>query len=165
MRIPDFLKPGRGLPRMMSSSLIIFVAIIVIGLSVEYGLVDLGNETEVILEINVLPREGDTIPLDVTVQLVNRTDNLLELNAPSPCKVFKWLLLDSNREFVQAKPEEVCPQVIMQATLEGNHNTSENFILKIDARRLRADSSYELHVSYWSIMATQKINLDLGSSR
>ena len=165
MRIPNFLKPGRGLPRMMSSSLIIFVAIIVIGVSVEYGFVDLGNETEVTLEINVLPRVGDTIPLDVTVQLINRTDEVLQLSAPTPCKVFKWLLLDSNREFVQAKSEEICPQVIMSATLEGNHNTSENFILNIDAKRLRSDSSYELHVSYWSIMATQKINLDHGSSR
>lgn len=165
MRIPNFLKPGRGLPRMMSSSLIIFVAIIVIGVSVEYGLVDLGTETEVMLEIDVLPRDGDIIPLDVTVQLINRTDDELQLSAPSPCKVFKWLLLDSNREFVQAKPEEICPQVVMSATLEGNHNTSENFILNIDAKRLRTDSSYELHVSYWSIMTTQKINLDLGSSR
>ena len=165
MRIPNFLKPGRGLPRMMSSSLIIFVAIIVIGVSVEYGLVDLGTETEVMLEIDVLPRDGDIIPLDVTVQLINRTDDELQLSAPSPCKVFKWLLLDSNREFVQAKPEEICPQVVMSATLEGNHNTSENFILHIDAKRLRTDSSYELHVSYWSIMTTQKVNLDLGSSR
>jgi len=150
---------------MMSSSLVIFVAIIVIGLSVEYGLVDLGNETELTVEINALPRLGDIIPLDVTIQLTNRRDRVLELNAPSPCKVFKWLLLDSNREFVQAKPEETCPQVVMQATLEGNHNTTENFVLNIDARRLRADSSYELHVSYWDIQTTQKVNLNLGAGQ
>ena len=164
MRLPEFLKPGRGIPRMMSSSFILFAAIIGIGLAVEYGYVDMGNENEVVLELQAFPRTGDVIPLEVNVQLVNRTDNLLQLTAPSPCKVFKWVLVDSRREFVQAKPEEICPQVVMNATLEGNHNTTETFMLEIDATRLRNDTSYELRVSYWGIMANEKVDLLFDTS-
>jgi hypothetical protein len=164
MRLPEFLKPGRGIPRMMSSSFILFAAIIIIGLALEYGYVDLGNENEVVLELQALPRNGDIIPLQVSVQLINRTDNLLELTAPSPCKVFKWVLVDSRREFVQAKREAACPQVVMNATLEGNHNTTETFTLDIDATRLRDDTSYELRVSYWGIMANEKVDLIFDTS-
>jgi len=164
MKIPKILTPGGGIPRFMSSSLILFVAVLGIGLSVEYGYVDLGNETEVTLETQTFPRNGDIIPLQVTVQLVNRTENLLELTAPSPCKVFKWVLVDSRREFVQAKHDEACPQVVMNATLEGNHNTTETFMLDIDATRLRDDTSYELRVSYWSIMANVKVDLFFDTS-
>lgn len=151
MRIPEFLKPGRGGSSMISGSLVMFATIIGVGLLADGGYIDFGNETELVLETQALPRNGDVIPLEVAVQLINRRDEPLPLEAPTPCKVFKWVLTTNAREFVQAKPEEMCPQVVMTASLDANSNTTENFTLELDARRLDPEGAYELRVSYWGV--------------
>lgn len=158
MRIPDFLKPGRGLGMFSPMTLVLVFGILAIGLADYYGVVQFEEDLELKISGEPLAQTGNTIPLDVQVQLINNTDSLIQLTAPTPCKVFKWVLLDSRRDFVQAKGEEICPQVVMQATLEGNHNTTEGFVIDIDATRLRPDSSYELHVSYWGVMATLPVD-------
>lgn len=165
MRIPDFLKPGRGIPRIMSGSLIMLVLVAAVWIAYLSGAINFEDDTVLNVTAVPLPQAGGTIPIDVAVQLVNNTDNTLQLTAPTPCKVFKWVLVDSRRDFVQAKPDEVCPQVLMQATLEGNHNVTENFVLNIETRRLRPDTSYELRVSYWGIMGQSKVDFELERAR
>ncbi len=158
MRIPDFLKPGRGLGSFSPMGLVLVFGILTIGLASEYGLVSFEEDLELKVSGEVGVQSGDTIPLQVQVQLINNTDNEMALTAPTPCKVFKWVLVDSRRDFVQAKLDEVCPQVMMQGSLPANSNTTEAFVLEIDATRLRPDTSYELRVSYWGTMGTLPVD-------
>ncbi|MEQ9518045.1 MAG: hypothetical protein RLN89_01260 [Parvibaculum sp.] len=164
MALKDILKPGNGMPNMLNSSLLMFVFVAGIWIAYSSGAINFEEDAAVKVTAEPGPQVGDTIPLNVTVQLINSTESLMELTAPSPCKVFKWVLVDSRRDFVQAKPEEICPQVLMQATLEGNHNTTESFVLDINATRLRPDTSYELRVSYWNIQAETKVDFSFGQN-
>jgi len=154
MRIPDFLKPGRGLGSFSPMGLVLVFGILIIGLASEYGLVNFREDFELKVSGEIGAQSGDTIPLPVQVPLINTTDTDMALTAPTPCKVFQWVLVDSRRDFVQAKLDEVCPQVMMQGSLPANSNTTEAFVLDIDATRLRSDTSYELRVSYWCPVGT-----------
>lgn len=157
-------KPRSGglMPNMLNSSLLMFVFVAGIWIAYASGAINFEEDSVVKVTAEPAAQTGDTIPLHVTVQLINNTDSLMELTAPTPCKVFKWVLVDSRRDFVQAKPEEVCVQVLMQATLEGNHNTTEEFVLDIDAKRLSPNTSYELRVSYWGIEAQTKVDFSFN---
>ncbi|MBO6542414.1 MAG: hypothetical protein JJ939_11130 [Alphaproteobacteria bacterium] len=162
MALRDKIKPGGGMPNMLNSSLLMFIFVAGIWIAYSTGAINFEEDAAVKVTAEPGAQTGETIPLNVTVQLINNTDSLMELTAPSPCKVFKWVLVDSRRDFVQAKREEMCPQVLMQATLEGNHNTTENFVLEIDPKRLSPNSSYELRVSYWNIEAQTKVDFAIS---
>jgi len=147
----SFLKPGGGMPPMVASTVFIFLAVIGLYAAVQQGVIDLSDPVELSVEIGELPAGplGDTVPVPLTVRLTNNQDEALALTAPDPCKVFRWLVLNPNKEFIQSKPPEPCASVVMQGRLDPRTYLEEDYTIDIDTRRVRPGFSYVLMVRYW----------------
>ena len=159
MRIPDFLKPGGGVPSMVASTILIFGMVALIGFGIDRGYIEYGDPVQLEFEATAGPQDGDIIPVTLAVRLTNTRTEGVELSAPNPCKIFRWILLDGSADLIMGEPPEVCAEVVMQSFLEGNHHLSEEFQIEIDARRLREGEGHQMMIRYWGFEARQPIDL------
>jgi len=150
MRIPDWLKPGGGLPGAMRTTLLTILAVVAIGLALEYT--GLRDQTEAVTaEVTAGARTGDTIPLTVKLRYTNPNEEGELLEANGPCDVFRWMLLTAGGDFVQGeyRKEESCPQVHVEQWVQPEHYLEQSYELAIEADRLKTGEPYVLHMRYW----------------
>lgn len=156
-----FLKPGQGLPPMVRSTLLLVVAIVVVGLVVDGGYIDIEDPDKVTLTAQFGPLEDGVYPLKVSARVQNISDDPMLLTSPTPCDVFRWFLLDDNNDFIQSKPEEVCPQAMVSLNLAAGKYQEAEFILPIDARRIEPGGNLRLRYKYWGIEGQTKFIFEI----
>lgn len=156
-----FLQPGQGLPPMVRSTLILVVAIVVVGLVLDGGYIDIEDPDKVTLTAQFGPLEGEIYPLIVIARVQNISDEPMSLTSPNPCDVFRWFLLDENNDFIQSKPQEACTQVAMSTHLAPGKFQETEFILPIDARRVEPGGNLRLRYRYWGIEGQTKFVFEL----
>ena len=150
MRIPDWLKPGGGLPGAMRTTLLTLLAVVAVGIALQYtGLYQTGETVTASLTVGA--RKGDAVPLTVTARYTNPDDEGLLLTAEGPCDVFRWMLLTSGGDFVQGeyRNKESCPQVHVEQWVQPEHYLEQSYELAIETDRLKRGESYVLHMRYW----------------
>jgi hypothetical protein len=54
--------------------------------------------------------EGGALVLPVRATLTNNTDEVMDLTAPDPCRIFRWVLLSPAGDFVMSTPREPCDE-------------------------------------------------------
>jgi hypothetical protein len=97
----------------------------------------------------VIPITGDAAGKTVlTATLTNRTAKPQVLNAPAPCKTFRWILSDGAERMVQSAADD-CDDLLMELTLKPGETRTETFTIALDTRRLAANGRYELIMEYW----------------
>ena len=136
--------------------MVIFVAFIAaLGYAVSTGSFDyMSNEVTVSIEANRTTVDfNSTEPpvIQLHVKLKNNTDQPVTLNADSPCKVLKWVVLDSAHELVEARggKESECPDQPIQQTVEPGRELEEFYALILTPARYATAGKYEAHVKYW----------------
>lgn len=88
------------------------------------------------------------VKLNVMIQ--NRTSETTVLNAPAPCKVFRWVLTGAEGELVQASGEE-CDALTMEMSLKPSEIRNESFEIVLDPTRLKANDRYQFTMEYWGL--------------
>ncbi|GAK44145.1 conserved protein [Tepidicaulis marinus] len=148
MALPDWLKPGRGLPAAVRTSLITIAAVLALGYFLQFaGLYEAEDKLTATLEAGSL--QDGIVPLTVTLRLNNHDEEGVLYEAENPCNVFRWILLDPERAFVQSEAEENCPDVHMEQYIKPKHYLEQSYTLEIDARRLKTGESYVLQMRFW----------------
>ncbi len=87
------------------------------------------------------------VPLEV--HLINKTSSPVEIEVPTPCKIFRWIVLTPDNEFVQSASELDCPQDAVTGTLQPNYRLDDQYKLTLDPRRIKPGRNYRLRYSFW----------------
>lgn len=159
----DALRPGRGLPPMVMTTLIFVAGVAAIGYLVDTGAINLDEPVAFTLDVQQpeAASAGTPIRLVVRPRLVNNQEEDVALTAPDPCKIFRWILLDPGNDFVQSKPrEEQCAQVVVTNWLEAGYQIEDEFPIELDPRRVRAGGNYRLLVRYWGYETRVPVSIE-----
>lgn len=98
-----------------------------------------------------IPISGDAAGrVKLTVAIQNRTSETKVLNAPAPCKLFRWVLTGAQGELVQAAGDG-CEDLSMELTLKPSEKRTEEFQIALDPTRLKSGDRYQFTMEYWSL--------------
>ena len=154
-------QPGQGLHPMIASPLIIFTIVIAMYLAVHYGYVDMSEPVDFTVDIETQPIITDnSYSIVVRPRITNNQQTAETLQAPTPCDVFRWILLTNDREFVQSKPAQSCVQVIATTELAPKNYIEETVVLELDRRRVNLGEDYQLLVRFWNFERLVPLTLE-----
>lgn len=130
----------------------------ILGLAVIVGLFAvlqprLGGEP-VRLQIEVpddiyVDEESDTIPINVSLRLINNTRQPVELQALNNCYVFRWLVVFGDETTVQSHTISQCGDEALTGTIEPRSSLVNQTTLYLDPGRVPPGHRYRLVVRYW----------------
>jgi hypothetical protein len=149
--------------------MVMFVAFIAaLGYAASRGAFDyMANEVTLTIEANrttvdFASREPPVIQLHV--KLKNNTDKSVTLEADSPCKILKWVVLSAPaRDLVQARggKEVECPDQPLRQNLAPGQQIEEFYALVLTPERFAAAGDHEAHVKYWGYTAVVPFSVKL----
>jgi len=150
-------RPGIFDWRRQVLQMIIFVAFIAaLGYAVSQGSLDfMANEVTLTVEPNRTEVDlGSSTPpvIQLHVKLKNNTGAAVALEADSPCKLLKWIVIAlPSGDLVQARggPEVQCPDQPTKHTLQPGEEIEEFYPLELIPARYSASGAYQAHVKYW----------------
>lgn len=136
---------------------IIFVAFIAaLGYAVSQGALDfMANEVTLTVESNrdVVDFGAKEPPvIQLHLKLKNNTDKLVALEAESPCKILKWIVLAiPSMDLVQGRggKEVECPDQPIKHTLSPGEQVEEFYAVELIPARCTAAGDYQIHLKYW----------------
>ena len=92
----------------------------------------------------------DTTPLPVVLRLVNNTDDIANLTADGPCKIFRYIVMTANGGFVQSVvTPDICNETRTRAALAEGDVLEEIRQIPLDTNRYKA-GDYRLRVKFWN---------------
>ena len=147
---------------MVLTTIALVVGIAILGYSLDSGSLKLDEEPGLAVELEqVSPSTGpDPVQFRVRPRIANLTDDPLELTAANPCKVFRWVLVDSAGEFIQSQPAEVCAEVVVTNRIEPGYQLEDEFLIELDPKRVTPGGQYQLMMQFWNHQAQTLLELD-----
>jgi hypothetical protein len=148
--------------------MVVFVGFIAaLGYAVSQGSFDyMSNEVTLSIEPNrTLVDFASSEPpvIQLHVKLKNNTSQDVDLEAESPCKILKWVVLNSALDLVQARggKEVECPDQPTHETLAPGKELEEFYALELTPSRFSASGDYQAHVKYWGYKAVVPFSVKL----
>jgi len=154
-------RPGIFDWRRQVLQMIIFVAFVAaLGYAVSRGSLDyLANEVTLTVEPNrteVDLTSSEPPVIQLHIKLKNNTGADVPLEAESPCKVLKWIVLAlPSMDLIQARggPEVECPDQPIHQTLAPGQEIEEFYALALIPARYTTSGAYQAHLKYWGYKA------------
>lgn len=147
--------------RMMFMSLLIVATGIFVAYLSYTGAIQLGNPVDLTIKLNQpapIDPARPTVNLDVTVKLENNENKVLTISAPDSCSIFRWILVDTAQEFVQAGTSDNCPDVRITRFVDAKKSLEETYPLPLDTRRVKP-GDYTLLLRYWGYEDRVKLTI------
>lgn len=164
-------RPGIFDWRRQVLQVIIFVAFIgALGYAASQGGLDfLENEVSLVVVpnrtvVDLGAKEPPVIQLQVTLK--NNTGSDVTLEAESPCKVIKWVILASpSMDLIQARggTEVACPDNPIRRTFVPGQKIEEFYALQLNPSRFRTAGEYQIHIKYFGYKAVVPFEVKLKS--
>lgn len=154
-------RPGIFDWRRQVLQVIIFVAFVgALGYAASKGSFDfLENE----VSLTVVPNRtvvdfGANEPpvIQLQVKLKNNTGSDVTLEAESPCKVIKWVILAApSMDLVQARggAEVACPDQTIRRAFVPGQEIEEFYALELNPSRFSTAGEYQIHIKYFGYTA------------
>ena len=141
-------------PNFMTTTLAMLLVVGLIAVAITQGWVEIDQDPVHLTvtapeSVTFAPDANGEISLTYTANLKNNTDDLVLLEASTPCRIHRWFVADAGGNFVQGEPRESCAQVIMNADLAPDTVVEDTVTLALDARRYTRGASYQIMVSSW----------------
>ena len=154
-------RPGIFDWRRQILQIVIFVVFIAaLGYAASQGGLDyLSNEVTLTVEANrteVDLASSEPPVIQLHIKLKNNTGADVPLEAESPCKILKWIVLAlPSMDLVQARggPEVGCPDEAIHETLAPGKEVEEFYALALIPDRYRTSGAYQAHVKYFGYKA------------
>lgn len=154
-------RPGIFDWRRQVLQIIFFVAFVAaLGYAASQGSFDfLENEVSLTVVPNrTLVDFGASEPpvIQLHVKLKNNTNNPVTLEAESPCKVIKWVILAApSMDMVQARggAEVACPDQPIRRQFEPGQEIEEFYALELNPVRFSTAGDYQIHIKYFGYTA------------
>lgn len=154
-------RPGIFDWRRQVLQMIIFVAFIAaLGYAASQGSLDfLENEVSLVVVPNrtVVDFGAPEAPvIQLHVKLKNNTGNNVTLEAESPCKIIKWVILAApSMDLVQARggEEVACPDQPIRKTFAPGQEIEEFYALELNPSRFTTAGDYQIHIKYFGYTA------------
>ena len=151
------LRPGIFDWRRQVLQMVIFVAFIAaLGFAVSRGSFDfMSNEVTLTIEPNRgLVDLGSNEPpvIQLHIKLKNNTGSDVQLEAESPCKILKWIVLAvPSMDLIQGRGgrEVECPDQPIKQTIVPGQEIEEFYALELIPARYAAAGEYQAHIKYW----------------
>lgn len=102
------------------------------------------------------------IPVEVSLSLVNTTDEAIQLHAQNDCYIFRWQLLDEDNRMVQTHIVEGCGNEALTQVLEPNSTLVNQTTLLFSPARVPPRHRYTLIVRYWGYEGESIIRTRVG---
>lgn len=90
---------------------------------------------------------GD-LTLEVTARLHNPTQQPLQLSTGTSCSIFDWAIVSAGK-VVQTEPNQLCAQMVANATLAAHSSTEQHHTIALDPTRYQANTHYTLNAQFW----------------
>ncbi len=164
-------RPGIFDWRRQVLQMIVFVGFIAaLGYAVSQGSFDyMSNEVTLTIEpnrtqVDFASREPPVIQLHV--KLKNNTNDAVTLEAESPCKILKWVVLNTALDLVQARggKEVECPNQPLRQTLAPGQEIEEFYTLELTPSRFTVSGDYQAHVKYWGYKSVVPFSVKVKAS-
>ena len=150
-------RPGIFDWRRQVLQMVIFVAFIgALGYAVSKGSFDfMANEVTLTIEPNrTVVDLGSSEPpvIQLHIKLKNNTGKDVELEAESPCKILKWIVLAApSMDLMQARggKEVECADQPIKHTLQPGQELEEFYAMELIPARYTTAGDYQAHIKYW----------------
>lgn len=97
----------------------------------------------------IFPKSNNAATLPVVLRLKNNMSDAAVLQVPNPCKIIQWYVATHEGEFIQAAKDEVCSEVVMQASLAAGETAQDEIEIPLDTERYQAGTKYQLMMRFW----------------
>ncbi len=96
-----------------------------------------------------IDRENDTIPIAVSLRLINTTPEQVSLNVLNDCYIFRWLVVYGDESTVQSHTLNQCGNEALSNVLEPRASLVNQTTIYLDPNRVPPGNRYRLVVRYW----------------
>ncbi len=93
--------------------------------------------------------ESDTIPVEISLRLINSTRDEVQLHALNDCYVFRWLVVYGDETTVQSHTISHCGDEPLSNVVGARSSLVNHTTIYLDPGRVPPGHRYRLVVRYW----------------
>ena len=105
------------------------------------------------------PAQSAEIIFPLQLKLKNNRDEKIQLQAGTPCAVFRWQITDAAGNVIQRNPNQLCIQMMAIRELAARAEIIRGPAIALRPELYRAGATYRLHCQFWGYRAEHEFVL------
>ncbi len=118
----------------------------------------------VILQIDVprtisVAEDAASVDLNITLRLVNNTDEEAALSVAGECRVLRWYIVDAAEQIIQSALPRDCSDDAVYEVIEADSAFVHSTGFTLDPSRYIPGDPYELRIRFWGYEASNTFRI------